>query len=68
MNDFIIETSQHEAQFDELTEIYFDHLEAEMDKVVRQIEGKLGSVERERKEAISIINDLVSSTYNNKNN
>ena len=68
MNDFIVETSQHEAQFDESLEKYFDQLEMEMDKVVKQIEGKLGSVERERKEAISIINDLVSSTYNNKNN
>lgn len=39
-----------------------------MDKIVKEIEGKLASVEMERKQAISIINDLVSSTYNNKNN
>lgn len=52
---------------DEKIEQFFDSLDWQIIKNLKEIEGKLDSVRKEREGAITIIEDIVKQSYNQNN-
>ncbi len=52
----------------EKSEAYYELLDQQMQKMVKEIERKLDSVRKERQTAIDIIESIVKETYNQQMN
>jgi len=57
----------HNHEHDDISESYYDMLDIQMKKLVKEIERKLDSVRKEREIAISIIESIVKETYFSQN-
>jgi hypothetical protein len=56
-----------EHQIDEKIEQFFDSIDWQIIKLMKEVERKLDSVRKEREGAISIIEELVKKSYNQFN-